>query len=96
VCARKFDLDAARRDPSSVFATPEAVVRASGLTDAQKIEILRQWETDVRLMSVAEEENMPGVQPAPLDRIRKAIEALEGPAGRNEPSGGVSSSKLGV
>ena len=96
MCASKFDLDAARSDPSGAFSTPDEVVSASELTDGQKLEILRQWETDIRLMAVAEEENMPGLQPVPLDRILKAIESLEGPMERSKPRGGASSGKLGV
>lgn len=92
----KFDLEAAKSDPSRFFETPEEVVRMTGLTDAQKIEILRQWETDARLMSVAEEENMPGVQQVPLDQILNAVGTLTGPSGPSGARRGASSSKLGV
>ena len=34
--------------PSAVFPGPEAVVRATGLSRAQKLQILRRWEFDVR------------------------------------------------
>jgi hypothetical protein len=95
VTSRQIDFEAARSNPSGHFETPEEVVRMSTLTEQQKIEILRQWETDVRLMAVAEEENMPGDEPVPLDRVLKAIEALTGPAGPAGAGGGVSSSKLG-
>ena len=94
--AKKFDLEAAKSDPSSYFDSPDDVVGNLQLTTAQKIEILRQWETDARLMSVAEEENMPGPQATPLDSILKAIEMLEGAAETDEARSGVSSSKLGV
>jgi|RhiMetdeSRZDD1v2_1073273.scaffolds.fasta_scaffold235839_2 CheB methylesterase len=46
------------------------------LSREQKIEILRQWEQDARLMEVAEEENMPGPQPKLLQPIRDALHAL--------------------
>lgn len=94
--ARKFDVEAAKSDPSRYFECPNDVVRDPKLTEAQKIEILRQWETDARLMSVAEEENMPGVQAPPLDGILKAIESLEGSAESGKTRSGGSSSKLGI
>lgn len=93
---RKIELDAAKYDPSRYFDRPDDVVRDPRLTTAQKIEILRQWETDARLMSVAEEENMPGAQAPPLDSILKAIELLQGSAGTGEGRSGARSSKLGV
>lgn len=93
---RKIELDAAKSDPSQYFDSPDDVVRDPQLTTALKIEILRQWETDARLMSVAEEENMPGAQATPLDSILKAIELLEGTAESGEARSGASSSKLGV
>jgi hypothetical protein len=34
--------------PSAVFASPEAVVKAASLSRAQKIQILRRWEFDLR------------------------------------------------
>ena len=41
----------ARLVPSSVFASPEAVVRSTDLSRAQKIQILRRWEFDARQTS---------------------------------------------
>lgn len=93
---RKIELDAAKSDPSQYFDRPDDVVRDPRLTTAQKIEILRQWETDARLMSVAEEENMTGAQAPPLDSILKAIQLLEGSAQTDEGRSGARSSKLGV
>jgi hypothetical protein len=92
----KFDLEAAKSNPSRFFDRPDDVVRLPDLTNDQKIAILRQWETDARLMSVAEEENMPGDQPVPLDDILKAIEALTKSTDTDAASGGGSASKLGV
>jgi hypothetical protein len=64
-------------DPTSVFADPEAVVRAPDLTDEQKIEILRRWAYDARELQVAEEENMPGGPPSLLGRVQRALRALD-------------------
>ena len=43
-----IDLKRARLVPSSVFASPNAVIASTDLSRAQKIEILRRWEFDVR------------------------------------------------
>jgi hypothetical protein len=43
-----LELKRARLVPSSMFASPDAVVRAADLSRAQKIEILRRWEFDAR------------------------------------------------
>jgi hypothetical protein len=43
-----IELKRARLVPSAVFASPADVVRAAGLSRAQKIAILRRWEFDVR------------------------------------------------
>jgi hypothetical protein len=43
-----IELKRARLVPSSVFASPDAVVRSTTLTRAQKIQILRRWEFDAR------------------------------------------------
>jgi hypothetical protein len=43
-----IELKRAQLVPSAMFASPEAVVDAPGLSVAQKIAILRRWEFDVR------------------------------------------------
>jgi hypothetical protein len=40
------ELKRARLVPSSVFTSPDAVVRSADLSRAQKIQILRRWEFD--------------------------------------------------
>ena len=42
------ELKRARLVPSAVFASPAEVLRATGLSRAQKIAILRRWEFDAR------------------------------------------------
>lgn len=42
------ELKRARLVPSSVFASPEEVLRSAELSRAQKIAILRRWEFDAR------------------------------------------------
>lgn len=72
-------LERALLDPPSVFATPEAVVAAEGLTETQKIEILRRWMNDAASVSVAVEEGMPGNEDALSRRIILALQQLAGP-----------------
>jgi hypothetical protein len=43
-----LELKRARLVPSSMFASPEAVVTSADLSRAQKIQILRRWEFDAR------------------------------------------------
>ncbi len=74
------DIDKAMKDPASVYSSPRAVLKDEDLIKAQKLEILCQWETDARLMQVAEEENMAGGEDETtmLGRIMRAIHKLEG------------------
>jgi hypothetical protein len=43
-----LELKRARLVPSSMFTSPDAVVRSLDLSRAQKIQILRRWEFDAR------------------------------------------------
>ena len=43
-----LELKRARLVPSSMFTSPDAVVRSADLSRAQKIQILRRWEFDAR------------------------------------------------
>jgi hypothetical protein len=58
----KMDFEKAKLNPAAVFKSPQEVVSIQELSREQKIEILRRWEQDARLMEVAEEESMPGPQ----------------------------------
>jgi hypothetical protein len=68
-------MEAALRDPASVFATPEEVAADATMTREQKIEILRLWEYDAAEAEVATEEGMPGGRD---DLLRRVLLALEG------------------
>lgn len=72
-------LDRALLDPPSVFATPEAVLAETGLSDDQKIEILRRWMNDAASVSVAVEEGMPGNEDTLNRRIILALQQVAGP-----------------
>ena len=82
-----FDLEAALRDPASVFTAPEDVVAHPDLSTEQKIEILRLWEYDAAESEVAVEEGMPGNSDELLRRLVLALAGLgEAELGGNAPS----------
>ena len=73
--------DEALTDVSKVFRRPEDILRAEDLSEAQKIALLRQWDTDLRLLMVASEENMtastaPGRTAELLQSVHKAMMRL--------------------
>ena len=65
----EIDIERARLDPGSVFSSPEALRDFRGLTQEQKIELLRRWAYDASELAVAEEEGMSGGEPSHLSRI---------------------------
>ncbi len=87
--ARRLDegqIERALLDPSTVFACPRDVVASSGISDAQKIEMLRRWEYDVREEEVAQEENMAGDMPVTLSHVLDALNQLGAHPGHDHPS----------
>ncbi|HVS61860.1 MAG TPA: hypothetical protein VMT85_00015 [Thermoanaerobaculia bacterium] len=73
-----LDLEKARLDPASVFASPAALVADDRLDREQKLDILRRWEYGASELSVAEEEGMGGGEPSNLAEISKALAELSG------------------
>lgn len=71
-----LDLNKALLDPSSVFHSPEDVVRSEELSTTQKIQILHRWEYDAREIDVALEENMGSTQTDLLDKVLQALNKL--------------------
>jgi hypothetical protein len=71
-----IDYKEALKDPGTFFSHPDEVVSAAGLTREQKLEILKRWEADARLLMVASEENMQGGEPQQLEAVQKAMRAL--------------------
>lgn len=69
---RGLDLKRAQLVPTSVFSSPEEVVRHDGLSTIQKLAILRRWEFDARRTG--------GYAGAPdvgmLFRVRRALQSL--------------------
>ena len=76
------ELKRARLVPSAVFASPADVVRASGLSRAQKIAILRRWEFDARPPS---EHLAARPDAAILNQVRQALITLGAAPPRSTP-----------
>jgi hypothetical protein len=69
----KSRFERALGDVSKVFNSPQAIVGAADLTRQQKIDLLKQWETDLRLLMVASEENMTGDTPGRTAELLSAV-----------------------
>ena len=69
----KSRFERALGDVLKVFKSPQAIVDAKDLTSQQKIDLLKQWETDLRLMMVASEENMTGDTPERIAELLSAV-----------------------
>lgn len=69
----------ARADVAKIFDSPAELLAASDLNQTQKIDLLRQWESDLRLLLVAAEENMPesGKDERTAERLRAVRHALD-------------------
>ena len=66
----------ALKDPASFFNAPQEVVDAPGLEPAQRVEILKRWESDARQLMVASDENMPGGEHQQLQAVQEALRSL--------------------
>jgi hypothetical protein len=64
-------------NPASQFKRPMDVVTANGIAAAEKLTILRAWETDERALQRAETEGMGGGEHAHLHRVQEALARLE-------------------
>jgi hypothetical protein len=71
------DFETAMKDPAAQFASPAEIVADAGLSDAQKIALLRQWEYDESELAVATEEGMPGAERSLLQEIAAALAQLD-------------------
>ena len=71
-----MNFEHALADPSSEFASPEAVLEHAELTAEQKKAILERWRQDAELLQKAEAENMAGGEPNLLHRVQQALDRL--------------------
>ncbi len=83
-----LELKRARLVPSSMFASPEDVVRSPDLSWTQKIQILRRWEFDARRTPGADSILPIGDDGRMLTQVRGALAALGAlpPVRRSAPS----------
>jgi hypothetical protein len=72
-----IELKRARLVPSSVFASPDAVVQSAELSRAQKFQILRRWEFDCSRNPDREHGGALGDFSGMLSQVRGALAALE-------------------
>ena len=71
-----IELKRARLVPSSVFTSPDAVVRSADLSRAQKIQILRRWEFDCRRLPDGDQPACFADLTGMLSRIQGALASL--------------------
>lgn len=64
-------------DPIRAYETPEELLGAVGLSSDQKLTLLRRWRFDAEALEQAADEGMTGGTPSMLQRVVRAIEALE-------------------
>jgi hypothetical protein len=95
VMTQALDVKAAKTNPSKFFQTPKDVLIHPTLSRANKIDILRQWEIDARLLAIAEEENMGDGEHSHLGAVVSALIALGDDHKRSDAAAGSGASKLG-
>lgn len=64
-------------DPSSEYASPQAVVDDESLSKEQKIAVLKQWQHDALEIMRADEENMAGESENMLSRVTQALREIQ-------------------
>lgn len=72
-----LNIEAAKTNPSKFFTSPKDVLLDPKISRSNKIDILRQWEVDARLLSTAEEENMAQGESSHLSAVVSALIALD-------------------
>ena len=90
-----LDVKAAKSNPSKFFQSPKEVLIHPELSRDNKIDILRAWEVDARLMSVAEEENMGDGEHSHLGAVVSALIALDDENKRPDTDTGTGPGKAG-
>lgn len=69
-------------DPATAFDSPDQVLSAGQLSRDQKIQILRRWEDDARLLLTAQSEGMKSSDSGAevLAQVQSALDSLAAPA----------------
>ena len=63
-------------NPADHYRSPAEVLADDALSAADKIDVLTNWANDIRLLQVAEEENMPGAAADLAARLEAVEQAL--------------------
>ncbi len=65
-------------DPADAFDSPDQVLTAEQLSREQKIQILRRWDDDAKLLLTAQSEGMQSSDSgsAVLKQVQSALETL--------------------
>ena len=87
VKAKILDIELALTDPAKVFGDPNEVLGCDLLSHDQKVDVLRRWEMDTRLLSIAEEEGMTGGESNKLNSVGEALLKLGEDKGHRADSG---------
>lgn len=66
--------DQVRRNPAKFFDHPQDVISCESLKDIEKRDVLKQWEREARLLSVANNETMSGDREPLISTIQQALE----------------------
>jgi hypothetical protein len=74
-------------NPTRYFRNPEELLRSSQVSSEVKILALKEWDSEIRQLEVASEENMPATNPTSLTDVHNALRAL-GVEPDGEHSGG--------
>jgi len=74
---RRPNIEIIIKDPVKHFASPRDVVTDARFSNEEKRRILDSWALDAQLLSVAEEENMPGKDRPGLREVKLALLELD-------------------
>jgi len=66
----------AKLNPARTFKSPMDVVETNDIGPAEKLAILKAWETDERALMRAEDEGMGGGEHAHLHKVQAALDHL--------------------
>jgi len=71
----KVDVERAKLAPTDEFDHPDQVL-AAPISDADKVEILNQWEIDAKALARAGDEGMADGEPSQLHDVQAALQKL--------------------
>ena len=88
-----MDIDRAMKNPTSVFATPEALNKSNELTTEQKRAVLLQWKDQLQQLQSADDEGMQrseaggGTTGDLVGRVTSLLSRIDAGSERVESSG---------